>query len=292
MAPHLRSHFLAQSYLKGFADRQREDAIWQYVKSTNEIRLKGIRNVAHRPYYYSHEDSSGTLDHTLEEWFARVESSWPSLRNALESNLRAVNLKEVPRRISPQARHLILQYMLIQYLRVPAQMEWMKAYVDDNHPGSRQLTDGDKHRLRVGGLEDAHNHSIELWVSILAARDISVEAPPAGSGVGVFTCDNPVIRLNPDGPDGIVYDTTYVLFPVSRRSFVGFAGDDVGTMRDEVTIKFHRDPEVISSFNQLVVEQATEEVYASNPHQLLDLLREMGRRNVKLRFPSGGPDRT
>ena len=290
MADHYRSHYLAQSYLKGFAYRGRRDAIWQYRKSTNEIRLKGIRNVAYRPYYYS-EDSCGTLDHTLEEWFAGVESSWPSLRSAVESNLQAVNLKETPRRINSELRHRILQYVLIQYLRVPAQMEWMKAYVGDNHPRSGELTDSEKQRLRVKGLGHTHDYMLDRWVLLLASRDLSIEAAPAGSGVTVFTCDNPVIRRNRQGPDGIIYDTTHVLFPVSRRSLICFGGDHVGTMHDGVMIKVHHDPEVITCFNHLVVEKATEEVYASNPHQLRDQLREMGC-NVRLRCPSGRPDHT
>ena len=286
MAHHKRSHYLAQSYLKAFADRVRRDAIWQYRKSKNEIRLKGIRNVAHRPYYYSIKDSSGTLDHTLEEWFSGVESAWSSLRRGVESNLQAVNLTETPRRITREVRHLILQYMLIQYLRVPAQMEWMKAYVDDSHPRSGQLTDSDKQRLRIEGLAHTHNSMLERWASCLASRDLSIEAPPAGSGVTVFTCDNPVIRFNPQGSDGIAYDTTHVLFPISRRSFIRFAGDDVGTMRDSVMIKVRHEPDEINGFNLAVIEQATDEVYASNPHQLRDLLLEKGR-NVELVCPSG-----
>ena len=46
MAEHRSQHFLARSYLREFADRERKDAIWQYRKSTNEIRLKGIHKVA------------------------------------------------------------------------------------------------------------------------------------------------------------------------------------------------------------------------------------------------------
>ena len=290
MAHHKRSHYLAQSYLKGFADRRRVDAVWQYRKSKNEVRLKGIRNIAHRPYYFSFEEPSGTLDHSLEEWFSAVESSWPSLRSALESNLQAVNLKEPPRRITGKVRRVILQYMLIQYLRVPAQMEWMKKYVDDYHPMASQLTEVHKQRLRVKGLAHTHDEMLYRWASLLASRDLSIEAAPAGSGLDVFTCDNPVIRFNPRGPDGIAYDTTHVLFPLSRRSFIRFFGHDVGTMHDRILIKVHHDPDKINDFNHVVVEQATEEVYATNPRQLCDLLHGMGH-NVELRCPSGGPYR-
>ena len=291
MAQHKRNHYLAQAYLRGFADRKHEDAIWQYRKSTNEIRLKGIRNVAQRPYYYSVEDSAGRLDHTLEQRFGSVESSWPSLRHAVESNLQAVNLKNVPCRITRDVRHSILQYMLIHWLRVPKQMKLMRDYIDKNHPRRDQLADSDKQRLRMDGLAQTHNDMVEQWVSLLASRDLSIEFSPAGSGVTVFTCDNPVIVFNPHGLDGIAYTTSHVLFPISRRSYVRFAGTEIGTMHDRAVVKVHHDRDIIDGFNRAVVERATDEVYASNPHQLYQLLVTMGRK-MKLVCPTIGRDFT
>lgn len=36
MAQNKKQHYLGQAYLKGFADRERRDAIWQYRASTKE----------------------------------------------------------------------------------------------------------------------------------------------------------------------------------------------------------------------------------------------------------------
>ena len=80
-----KHHYLAQCYLKGFAARHYDNAIWQYRKSTRALQLKGIGNVANRPNYYSHEFVAGEFDDHPEQFFSKIESRWPSLRQRLES---------------------------------------------------------------------------------------------------------------------------------------------------------------------------------------------------------------
>ena len=213
VAHNKRQHYLGQSYLKGFADRQQKDATWQFRKLTNEIRLRGIHKVAQAPYYYSTEDQSGNRDHSIERWFGTIESWWPSLLEKISSNLESVSVRNKPLRISDQDRVRILQYMLIHLLRVPRYMGWMRRYVQEYHPRRRSLTEREIRNLRVIGLEHTHGSMVKQWVEFLDARELTIEAVPAGSRVSLFTCDNPVIVSNPDGADGIAYDTTHVLFP-------------------------------------------------------------------------------
>ena len=105
-------------------------------------------------------------------------------------------------------------------------------------------------------------------------RELTIESAPAGSRVSLFTCDNPVIVSNPDGADGIAYDTTHVLLPESRRLFIRWAGPR--TMRDGIFVKVHPDRELIDGFNSRLIRTATEKVYSSNPHHLYEVLSNMG----------------
>lgn len=284
MARNKRQHYLGQSYLKGFADRQRKDAIWQFRKTTNEIRLRGIHKVAQIPYYYSTEDQSGNRDHSIERWFATVESWWPSLIEKINSNSRRYPSGTKRMRISDQDRVRILQFMLIHLLRVPRYMEWMRRYVQEYHPRRSNLTEREIRNLRVMGLEHTHDSMVKQWVGFLDPRELTIEAVPAGSRVSLFTCDNPVIVSNPDGADGIAYDTTHVLFPVSRRLFIRWAGPR--TMQDAIMVKVHHEREFIDGFNRHLIEAATDEVYSSNPHHLHDVLSDMDV-NPILRHPTG-----
>ena len=284
MARNKRQHYLGQSYLKGFADRQRRDAIWQFRKSTNEIRLRGIHNVAQIPYYYSTEDPSGNRDHSIERWFATIESWWPSLLEKISSNRESVSVRNKALRVSDQDRVRILQFVLIHLLRVPRNMENMRRYVEENHPRRSNLSGREVRNLRVKGLEHTHDFMVKQWVEFLDARELTIEAVPAGSRVSLFTCDNPVIVSNPDGADGIAYDTTHVLFPVSRRLFIRWAGPR--TMRDAIVVKVHHDREFIDGFNRHLIETATDEAYSSNPHHLHDVLSDMGVKTT-LRHPTG-----
>ena len=283
MAENKRQHFLGQAYLKGFADRERKDAIWQYRASTKEVRLKGIRNVGQRSYFYSTEDPSGNRDHSIERWFSRVESWWPSLLEKISSNLESISTGNRALRITDEDRVRILQYMLIHLLRVPRYMEWMRRYVEEHHPGRSDLKDREVHNLRVKGLEYTHDDMVHRWVDFLYARELTIEAVPAGSGVTLFTSDNPVIVSNPEGADGIAYETTHVVFPVTRRSFIRWAGKC--KTRDAIMVKVYHDREFIDGLNRHLIETATEEVYCSNPHHLHEVLSEMGRKPI-LRCPA------
>ena len=268
MAENKRQHYLAQSYLRGFADQKQDDAIWQYRKSTNGIRLKGIGNVAEQSYYYSFEDAEGSFNPALERWFATVESWWPSLLKKIHSNLEMVNTGNRALRITEKDRVRLLQFLLIHYLRVPKTMDWMKAYVQERHPRRNQLTSRDVRNLRIEGLTSSHNDMVEPWVTFLISRNLSIEATPAGSGVTLFTSDNPVISTG-----GIAFDSTHLLFPVSRRAFIRLAGPR--TMADAVTVKVHHDLAFVHDFNQRIVSCATDEVYASNRDQLEILCNEV-----------------
>lgn len=115
MASYKKQHYLAQSYLLGFADRKRQDAtIWQYRKSTNELRLKGIGNVAYGNRFYSTQDSSGAFDHSREQWFSTIESKWPALRKRFDSNRESISRLNAPKRITYEDRATVIRYMLIQ----------------------------------------------------------------------------------------------------------------------------------------------------------------------------------
>ena len=283
MAQNKKQHYLGQAYLKGFADRKRRDAIWQFRASTNEVRLTGISNVGQRSYFYSTEDPSGNRDHSIERWFSRVESWWPSLLAKISSNLESISTGNRALRITDDDRVRILQYVLIHLLRVPRSMEWMRRYVEERHPRRSVLTDREVHNLRVRELEYTHDDMVYRWIEFLDARELTIEAVPAGSRVTLFTSDNPVIVFNPEGTDGIAYETTHIVFPVTRRSFIRWAGKC--TTRNAIMVKVYHDREFIDGLNRHLIETATDEIYSSNSRRLHEILGEIGYRPI-LRRPA------
>ena len=283
MANHGNQHYLARSYLKGFGDRNyKNEAIWQYRKSTNEIRLKGIGKVARGRHIYSIKDSSGGFDPTLEQAFGGIETWWPSLLKKIRSNFEAVDGINEPLRVTEYDRVKILQYMLIHFLRVPKYMKWMRRHVEEHHPRRNHLTADEVHNLRIHGLSQTYNSIVKDWVKFLNSKELSLEASPAGSKATMFTCDNPVIIFNPEGADGIAFETTHVLFPMDRRRFIRWAGID--DTRDKTIVKVRHDRDFIDEFNRHVVEIATDEIYAARPDPLYCLLCRMDF-NPNLRLP-------
>ena len=276
MASHRDQHYLAQSYLRGFADRKRKDAIWQYRKSTDVIRLKGISNVAKRRYLYSTQDQSGRFDHFTEHVLGQVEAQFPTIVKKAMASIRARNLNNQPTGFTDQDRTLLFQYIFLQCLRIPDVMGWFRAYVTEHHPRRTELDDREVHNLMVEALRYTHDDNISNAIQSLRTKGISIECPPAGSRASVFTCDKPVLMHDPDGSAGLARATTVVLFPLSRRVFLRLAGRRPASRDHSHELRVHHDRAIINDFNRSVIQNATEEVYASDPLALRQLLCDMG----------------
>ena len=285
-----KHHYLAQCYLKGFAARHYDNAIWQYRKSTRALQLKGIGNVANRPNYYSHEFVAGEFDDHPEQFFSKIESRWPSLRQRLESQKSGIlntivspSMASGIRPITDKHRVEILQFMLIHTLRVPGKMEWMRTYASTHHPRRETLTSREIHNLVVAGLENVHDDIVRKWVYPLLDKPLHVAFPPLGSGITILTSDNPVYIKG-----DIREESTFVLFPISKRMFLQFGGPTVhGDAKHEgwqVQVIMPHDTSVIQEANSALVQMATDEIYASEPNYLKSLLERLNF-EVELRHP-------
>ena len=142
MAQNKKQHYLGQAYLKGFADRERRDAIWQFRASTSEVRLKGISNVGQRSYFYSTEDPSGNRDHSIERWFSRVESWWPSLLEKISSNLESISTGNRALRITDDDRVRILHAVYAHSSASRPQVHGMDETLCGRAPSTKECPHG------------------------------------------------------------------------------------------------------------------------------------------------------
>jgi len=157
-------------------------------------------------------------------------------------------------------------------------MDWFREHIINHHPRKSELTDREVHNLIVDTLRYTHDTNVRTAIQFLRARVISIECPPAGSGVSLFTCDNPVLMCDPEGAAGLARETTVIRFPLNRRIFVRLAGRSPMSSDHSHELRVHHDRDIIDNFNRSVIQNATDEVYASDKSALYTLLCDIGYR--------------
>ena len=281
-----KQHYLSRCYLEGFATREDDRAIWQYKKSTGILRKKGIRNIAQRTDYYTRILTDGSRDDQAEVHFSRLESMWPSLVRILNDVAQAVYSKSLSlkQRMTSDDWNVLLRFMFMHAIRVPAKMDFIRAYVMTKHPHRDDLTDDEVQNYVVGGLIGTHDDVIDDWIGHLWKKGMGIFLLPAGSGkLGFFTSDDPLVI----GGD-IRQDSTRIVFPVHRKMLLMFehASDHPGDARAILI----REKERIDETNVDIVANAKGEIYAPDPTYLHEILKNMGF-EVELRERADGTSR-
>ena len=263
-----KNHYLAQCYLKGFSTPEDPRAIWQYRKSTGELRKRGIHKVACRPDYYAIWLRSEKMDNSAELFFSKFESQWPSIRRLLDDYVRSANTKsDVGGLPTRGQKTVLLQFMLIHAIRTPELIESMREYVNTNHPHPDMLTERATQNIIIGAMKGSHDDVVHAWVSHNVAKAIRILVPPAGSRRYFFTTDKPVIYEG-----DIREQSTEVFFPANRRMVIGFH-----RVQEDAHVRVRILPvDDVDRANHDLVDNARDEIYAREPLYLERLLNDMG----------------
>ena len=269
-----KRHYLAKCYLKGFATRDQSPAVWQYRKSTSELQKRGVVNVAHRPDYYSRE-FDGKVDDSIETFFNRIESRWTSVRQFLDRFVYSKRVlytgvdDAILPELTPKMRVALLSLMFIHTLRIPSSVESVRSHIDDTLPDevvpSRKLNN-----VLLTSMEGFRDRWMRRFLGNNVGKTLCVYVSPAGSRRNFVTTDNPVVYY--DGEDG--FDKyARLLFPSSRSVLIGFAPMNDS---DPVRMKILHDAEHMDQANTVIMGNAADEIYASEPCYLERLLKEKG----------------
>jgi hypothetical protein len=106
-----RQHFNPALHLRHFAGDVPKGQVWTYDKQTGDARPATPENTAVQSHFYSVERGDGTMDTTIEDYLARVESDASPVYEGL---LRG----EIPGYSQPRAD--FAQFLGLMYVRTPA----------------------------------------------------------------------------------------------------------------------------------------------------------------------------
>ena len=236
--------------------------------------MKSVKNVEWEPYKYLVRDIYGEYDHSLEQEFGRIEQYFPTFSARVMKNIEEANLMDKPGGFTKQDRQSIVAYIVLHLVRNQHLSEFVGNAIKTY--GRLQLDDHNAEVITIWKILKS------LWSpaqGILLNRCPIIEYSPRAR-VGVFTCDTPVLLQSPTGTNGIIHNSTVILFPLNRRSFIRFSG----TNEIPFLVKPH-ELDRINQFNRMVIGNAVEGVYGPNPCQLRDTLRDMGYQ-ARIRLPT------
>ena len=273
-----RQHYLTNSYLKGFIDRNYEGfVVWKYRKSTGEIRPMYTKESAVGEYLYSIVDSNIQPDeHSLEHRFGKVERFYVPFSHKVMRYIEAINMGTRPasKPFIPMDRCNVIEFVIIHMIRIPAVRDWISEHVGQHHENMRargllRFGESRAHNIEVRAIAQTYDDLRQSARENLLSRNTAIEFSVRAKNT-VFTCDNPVMQWPPDA--GMVHDTTEILFPLNRRAFIRFYGRG-----NNLSFMKRHGSDRTEWFNKLVIELASDEVYAADPQQLLKTLDGMGR---------------
>ena len=265
-----KRHYLAKCYLNGFATRDQSPAVWQYLKTTSELRKHGVENVAHRRDYYSRE-VGGIVDESIEMFFGGIETRWPFVRRSLDGFVCSESMGGddlILPEITPKKRVDLLNFVFIQTLRAPNAVERVRTLVADTLPEG--VSRRELNNIVLTSMERFRDRWMRTFLGNSFDKTLCVYVPPAGSRRNFFTTDNPVIYY--DGADG--FDKSAKLFfPVSKRVLIGLAPMNNS---DPVRTKMLHYAEHVDQANLIIINNSTDEIYATESSYLERLLKGKG----------------
>ncbi len=264
MADHKKQHYLAISYLKGFSAGtiKGQHQIWVLDKPNNEIHLSAIDNAAAFSYYYSRIETDGSYDNSIEEQFSVLESQFMQFMEKVRLNIAAANTAGIAPGFTFEDRDVLCRYIFLHFLRVPKSMDWIRQSSEKHHKrmeemGLLQFGETVIQNTVMKSFAYINKQLIHRVIQILSFKNMAIEFGVRKSA-SVFTCDNPVIRYNPHGANGIIHEDTQVLFPLYSRAYIRMQG-----LGNKLMVAKHHDLSIIDEINQAILLSAEKEVYAN-----------------------------
>src|ERR1039458_6642233 len=142
-----RNHYLAQRYLRGFADA--EDRIWVFDRRTGKLSRDPPLKTGGETPLYRFEDAAGQV-HSLEAFFTSIETkTWPTIER-LDKGLDPTE----------EDRAILAIYTAFQFMRTPLQQRAIERFAHDltaaeiDGVSDTEAVSNIREAMRASGVED------------------------------------------------------------------------------------------------------------------------------------------
>jgi hypothetical protein len=244
MADFKNQHFVPQTYLRFFInydyipENYSKDALWTINTHTKKIKMKGIENICSENYYYSYKSNNSEYNHEIEHFLSGYENNFKDVLSKVTDIRQAVLNGCILKKIRRSEKEFIINYILIQYFRVPKFTNRYSSLIIDGFKEInrkekiKQSDDEIKNDLKkysFNSLFDTSDQSFIKLKSIIDNKKMIISIIPEIKDCEFITSDSPVLITNSLGPNALISINTEIklsLTPKIAISFYGPKGND------------------------------------------------------------------
>lgn len=287
-------HYIPQFYLKGFSDpllSKRKPILWVYEKA-NPIRRSTARNEAHERDFYVFE-KDGNLHYEVEQFLSELEGPTADLLGRIRDNsysfseddkgilslFIAFMFSRVPagRELINKLATQIMRKVSIERAKDPEAFE--REFLETAKDTDTEITPEQVRQYILSGEYNLEQKSASFTISqiprmamelapILESKDWII----LRSNQELFvTSDNPVISLQPDGPQHAVMGMGFglpgveIFFPLTAHACLKMVA------RSRISTDYVK-PAGVRQINRLVMTCAKRFLYAAERSTKIDAL--------------------
>ncbi len=293
MAEHKKQHYLAKSYLKKFSpyyyvkecDSIKKKLVWYYNRQNGILRIKSVNNIAFKPYYYSFYNDDGKIDHSLEKLFSKIENKIIILINKIEDTIDRIKRKAPIPIFTTEERVTLCEFVYLNMTRIP---EIFDNIISETEKHEKNISLKYKTAYSQNKVKNLAIHVLlkmgkrkEANILQLLLRKNSQIIYIPKTKASFITTDNPVIRINHNGPNGLFYKETDIYLPLCQSAILKLYG--IGDYIDFINF---RDLSDVFKYNYQFAELAYSEIFGNKKEYLKEVIEKAGLTINEIRVPS------
>lgn len=282
-------HYVSQFYLRRFwfinpnspdnpslSESEKDFMTYVYYLDKSICKGKGLQNIASK---------WSLFDPEIETAFSQFEGKFNTLINKLESNIAHIRKhKRIETVITPDDIFLLVKFIDFQYRRsavvhpaISSSLEETRKHIikqvedeiwipDWLMPKVHEtLTTAGMYRQTVDTVSKRFfkEHSTEETTKleqILLARDWYIFFIDSSKPCEFISCDFPVYRFNPNWGNGLVFDSTELIFPLTPDILLV----NIGTKRGGIFEYKAVNRDDVKKANRMIASNAINEIYWRN----------------------------
>jgi len=287
LSEYKKQHYLPKFYLNNFSyvekfNDKNQNIIWYYNKKQKIIRRKSTENIAYKSYYYSFKTTNDEYDLSVEKYFSKLENETAEIIRKIEndSNVIIKNLTKtgkrdnISRKLNENEKQILLIFIFYMWKRVPAfvnelEKEWGKEYNKSLKENKRTFNYNEFKEQIIELMMGIGTSSQNNFLNLFNIKNITFLYNNFDD-VSIITTDNPFIRRNLNGPDGLNYPETNIFFPLSKKIilFLHHLGKKIDIKK--IPSKKH-----LFDLNLDIAERAYDFIYSDNEIHLKKILKKL-----------------
>ncbi|MBM9546644.1 DUF4238 domain-containing protein [Leptospira sp. 201903074] len=276
-----KQHYIPVSLLNGFLDPislkldKIEPYLWYYKKG-NGVKKKSPVNILWERNFYTQYDIESQENNELETFFSKfLENPLKQFKKKYETDLLKIDIKKLVSNGIESERLFLSAFTFWHWKRT-------KSFISELKNSFEKELLKENSRSKVSEFMNSkflQNELITMLIGIgnkfdnksfidyIIKKDIYFTIIE-NDKTNFINSDNPLIRANEFGPNGIIYHTTELSMPLTSKILITFIGNN-----SKMYFRRVKDRTSIRKINQNIARNASEIIYGTNKEQLEKLIK-------------------